>query len=257
MLPEIAANYSAAAIRDFVVDKIGMTKQHNYFFRLGSKFNRSKLERKDLPMEVISELHKDGNYIFFCLPVVEYDLALFPPGTQFTMQLYQPTRIVVSGKDVVIQTTILERSASSYMDVPKDQRLIEILRRNTEEVYIQKILDIFRKSNTIGILDLNKGVKAIWAGNSIDATSVSYRGDKALTTQSMDEKCTVKNDMPDTYKDIVKRPLSKTIFRPLNEKEQFSRNFTVDPSKGILRTSTYPEHPDQTWNIINAILRNN
>jgi hypothetical protein len=257
MLPEIANNESGETIRRFVVDQVGMTKQHNYFFRLGSRFNRQNFERSELGMEVISELHTDGNYIFCCLPVVEYDAALFPPGDQFTIQLYQPTRIVISGKDVVIQTTILERGIASLIEVRDDQKLVEIRRRNTEEVFIQKILDVLRQHNTAAVCDLNKGVKAIWEGNSIDATSVSYRGDKAMTTQAMDEQCTVKQDMPETYKDIMTRPLSKTIFRPLNEEEKFSRNFAVDPSKGTLRTSTYPEHPDQTWSIINAILRNN
>lgn len=257
MLPEIASKYSAQAIKDFVVDKIGMTKQHSYVFKLGSKFDRSKFNPKDLPMQVLSELHQNQDYVFWCLPVVEYELALFPPGEQFTMQLYQPTRIVVAGKYLVIQTTILERSAKSYIEVPKDQRLIEIQRRNTEDVFTQDIITIFRKMGLVSVCDLNKGVKAVWDGNSIDATSVSYRNDRATTTQAMDEQCTVKKDMPDTYKDLMERPLTRTIFRPLNEKDQFSRIFAVDPSKGFLRTSTYPEHPDQTWNIISEILRNN
>ncbi|MDF7813590.1 hypothetical protein [Hymenobacter sp. YC55] len=257
MLPEIAAKYSADSIKAFLVDNIGLTRQHNYFFRLGSKFNRGNFDIDALPMQVISSLQQDDSYIFWCLPVVEYDLALFPPGEQFTMQLYQPTRIVVNRKDVVIQATILERSASSYMEVPKQQKLIEIQRRNTEDVFIQDILAVFRQSNTISVCDLNQGVKALWNGNSIDATSVSYRGDKSMTTKAMDEQCTVKQDLPEDFKDIITRPLSRTIFQPISDKDQFSRKFTVDPSKGILRTSTYPEHPDQTWNIINEILRNN
>lgn len=257
MLPEIAANHSAQAIKDFVIDKIGLTKQHNYFFRLGSKFDRSKFPIGELPMQVISELHQDGNYIFFCLPVVEYDLAILPAGDQFTLQLYQPTRIVVRDKDLVIQATILERSASSYVDVPNDQKVFEVKRRNTEEVFIQDTIAVFRQNTTVAICDFNKGIKALWDGNTIDATSVSYRNDKAMTTQAMDENMTVKEHMPETYKDIVNRPLSRTIFRPKIEKDKFSRNFAVDPSKGILRTSTYPEDPAQTWNIINEILRNN
>jgi hypothetical protein len=257
MLPEIVERYPVEAIRSFMVDKIGMTRQHTYFFRLGSKFDRRQFDFNELNIEVVSELHQGTNYIFFCLPIVQYHLAMYPAGDLFTLDLYQPTRIVFNGRDLVIQVTILERSATTFIDVPKDQRLFEIKRTNLEENFIENILTVIRKSNTVSVCDINKGMKAVWAADAIDATSVSYRKDKSMTTESMDEQYTVKQHMPEAYKDMITRPLGRTIFKPTDDKANFSRNFWVDPSKGILRTSTYPVHPDQTWNIINEILRNN
>ncbi|GAB3637259.1 hypothetical protein GCM10027422_28490 [Hymenobacter arcticus] len=257
-LPEIAAKYSADVIRQFAIDKIGHTKQHTYIFKLGVKFNRSTFDTSGLPMRVSSEFHgDDGNYVFFCFPIVEYDVALLNPYQEFTVHFYQPTRIVVKGRILMIQTTIMERSASAYLPIDKQRKLIDINKRNTEDVFIPEILTEFKRHCAVEICDLNKGVKAMWAANTIDATSVRYKKDKSTATESMDEKFTVKADMPDTYADIIKRPLNKMSFRPLKEEDHFSRSFTVDPSKGEFSMNIYPEDPDQTWNVINEILRNN
>lgn len=257
-LPQIATKYSADVIKQFAIDKIGHTKQHTYIFKLGTKFSRKALDISKMPVKISSEFHgDDGNYVFFCFPIVEYDVALLNPYQEFTVQFYQPTRIVVKNKILIIQTTIMERSASAYLPVDKKRKLVDIEKRNTEEVFIPKILAEFRKHSTVELCDLNKGVKAMWAANTIDATTVRYKKDKSTATESMDEQFTVKADMPDTYKDIVTRPLNKMAFRPLKEEDHFSRSFTVDPSKGEFSMNIYPEDPDQTWNIINEILRNN
>jgi hypothetical protein len=257
-LPQIAANYSADVIRQFAIDKIGNTKQHTYIFRLGTKFVRKNFDVTDLPFKVSSEFHgDDGNYVLFCFPIVEYDVALLNPYQEFTVQFYQPTRIVVKNRILMVQTTIMERSASAYLPVDKKRKLVDIEKRNTEDDFIPKILAAFRLHSTVEVCDLNKGVKAMWAANTIDATSVKYKKDKSTATESMDEQFTVKADMPETYKDIITRPLNKMTFRPLNEADHFSRSFTVDPSKGEFSMNIYPEDPDQTWNIINEILRNN
>lgn len=255
-IPQIVAQFPNAIVQ-FVTDKLGHTKQHSYIFRLGSKFDRSTFVPGDLPMKVVTEHRLDGNYVFDCFPVVEYQVALLNPYQEFTVNFIQPTRIVVKSKILIIQTTIMERSASAYLPIDSTRRLIDIEKRNTEEVFIPTILDVFRKRYTVEVCDLNKGVKAIWDANTIDATSVKYKKDKSTATESMDEQCTVKKDMPATYADIVSRPLNKLAFRPLNEADHFSRSFTVDPSKGVFSMNIYPEDPAQTWNIISEILRNN
>lgn len=257
VIPAIVAANSAQAIKDFVIDKIGLTKQHSYVFALKANFNRSKFVREDLPMEVISELHQKKNYIFTCLPVVEYEVALLDPYDQFTVQFYQPTRIVVREKELVIQTTIMERSASAYIPRDKERRMLDIAKRNTEEVFIANILSVFKQHHAVELCDLNKGVKAIWDQDLVDCTSVKYRKDKSTSSEAMDEQYTVKAHMPEVYQDIITRPLNKMVFRSLKKESEFSRHFMVDPSKGEFSMATYPEDPEQTWKVINEILRNN
>jgi hypothetical protein len=135
--------------------------------------------------------------------------------------------------------------------------VIDLGKRNTEDLFIPKILDVFKAQCHVGICDLNKGVKAIWDGNSIDCTTVKYRKDKSTATEAMDEQYTLKAQMPEVYKDIITRPLNKMSFRPIVEGTGFSRHFMVDPGQGLLSMAIYPDDPDQTWNVINEILRHN
>jgi hypothetical protein len=256
-IPQIVASLPAESIKQFVVDKLGHTKQHSFIYKLGRSFDRGTFVPEDLPIPVVSEERVDGNYVFTCFPVVEYDVALLNPYEEFTVHFIQPTRVVVKGRILIIQTTIMERSAAAYLPDDRGRRLIDLAKRNTEDSFVPAILDVFRRRATTEVCDLNRGVKALWATNTIDATSVKYKKDKSTVTESMDEEFLLKRDEPNTYNDIITRPLNKMSFRSLNEGDNFSRSFTVDPSNGVFSMNIYPEDPAQTWTIISAILRNN
>ena len=257
MVAEVGAKFSENAIRDFAIDKVGLTKQHTYIFKLGRTFDRNSFVKENLPFTVLSDSRQDVSYAFAGLATLTYNILMTNPTEEAVILCYQPVRVVVRQRILVIQTTIMERKPSSYMAVDKDRRVFETSKTNEEEELIPSILAAFKIQCTVESCDINRGVKALWETDVIDCTSISYKKDKSTATEAMDEQYTLKSHLPEIYRDATSRPLRQTIFKPLRNDEKFSRHFRVDPTKGELSMRIYPEHPDQTWNVINEILANN
>lgn len=254
-LPEITSKYSERAIVDFAIDNIGYTKQHTYIFRLDSNFSKAGFVRASFPIEVKKAFDDGNNFIIIGFPVVEYDIALLDPYREVTLQFYQPTRITINERTVVIQTTIMEKKPVHYF--PASVKAVELRKRNDEEAFINHILTYFRLNYRIEPCDINRGVKKLWEDDIIDSKHVRFKKATSMTTEAMDEGYTVKVQYPDIYTQITTSPLSKTVFKYLKDDDAFSRLFVADPSLGQLSMAIFPEHPNQTWNVINEILRNN
>jgi hypothetical protein len=254
-LPEITSKYSEQSIVDFAIDNIGYTKQHTYIYRLDSNFNKTGFVRSSFPLEVKKAFIEGGNFIIICFPIVEYDIALLDPYREVTIQFYQPTRITVNDRTVVVQTTIMEKKPVHYFSA--DIKAVELRKRNDEDNFIGDILTYFSLSHRVEVCDINRGIKKLWEDDIIDSKHVRFKKATSMTTEAMDEGYTVKVQYPDIYTQITTSPLSKTVFKYLKDDDEFSRLFVADPSLGQLSMAIFPEHPNQTWNVINEILRNN
>ena len=263
-LPEVVKKYPASAIEQFAFDNIGYTKQHVYIFRLNKKFDRTTFKRAEFPIAIKSEgkfdsdkfyKNKFTNYVFLCFPVIEYDVSLLNPLSQERVNFIQPTRVVISGQNVVVQTTIMEKKLDSYF--PANRKVIDVIKRNGEDQFIGQIIKFFQKDYYIQSCDLNKGVKNLWHHDVVDSRYAKFKKSKSTTTETMDEEYTLKAQYPEIYKEIMAAPMNKTVFRYLRGDDKFSRTFMVDPSQGELSMAIFPENPDQIWNVINEILAGN
>jgi hypothetical protein len=264
IIPEIVEKHPASVIEQFAFDNIGHTKQHVYIFRLNKKFDRASFKKTDFPIAIKSEgkfdsdtfyKNKFTNYVFLCFPIIEYDVSLLNPLKQERVNFIQPTRVVVSGQNVVVQTTIMEKKLDSYF--PEDRKVIDVIKLNGEDKFISQIFKFFEKDYYIQICDLNKGVKNLWENDVVDSRYAKFKKPKSTTTETMDEEYTLKAQYPEVYKQIMAGPMNKTVFRYLRGDDKFSRIFMVDPTQGELSMAIYPENPDQIWNVINEILAGN
>jgi uncharacterized protein YrzB (UPF0473 family) len=264
LIPEIVKKYPASAIEQFAFDKIGHTKQHVYIYRLNKKFDRTVFKKALFPIDIKSEgkfdsdsfyKNKFTNYVFLCFPVIEYDVSLMNPLVQERVNFIQPTRVVISGQNVVVQTTIMEKKLDSYF--PEDRKVLDVIKRNGEDQFIAQIIKFFQKDYYIQICDLNKGVKNLWEHDVVDSRYVKFKKSKSTTTETMDEEYTLKAQYPEVYKQIMAGPMNKTVFRYLRGDDKFSRTFMVDPTQGELSMNIFPENTDQIWNVINEILAGN
>lgn len=104
---------------------------------------------------------------------------------------------------------------------------------------------------------MNKGAKQIWDDGVVDCKYVKYKKSHSVTTEQMDEEFTLKTKYPNVYNEIVQTPLNRTIFKKMNQNDDICTHFTLDPTKGFLTFSIYPENLNQIQNVITKILSSN
>jgi len=181
--------------------------------------------------------------------------VVLDPPEDITLNFYQPFFVTLKQKCLIIQATILEKNFSSYYP---NRRVVDVKKVNGEEEYvIPKILSFFAHRYSIEICDLNKGIKQLWAKDIIDSQYIKYKRNRSVSTETMDENYTLKQQYPDLYEAITSTPINKTIFKYLGKDQLLPDHFTADPSKGELSVSLFPIHIKQVPNVIDKVLSGN
>lgn len=253
LIEEVIKNLSFDNIKEKVISKHSFTKQHIFCFKKLKNIS-SKSFHQLLPNYLKSE--GDNHYYFF---EHKYELiCIKTSGTGITgrteilkLNFLQPIRINVSNNSLIVHLTTLERSAGSYLDgyeILKQTRLLD-----DEDVIDQLLMNC---PVNLEVLDLNKGIKYLWDNDEIDSPYATFKKESSTSREVMDEDLTLKETYPELYKEMIKSPLRKIVFR-INIDLVKLCDFTSNATEGTLAISKYPSNENQVNNVVSEILTNN
>jgi hypothetical protein len=251
---KIIIEHTDEVINDRCYSNLYYTKQHIYIYHLDKNFDKKTFDTNGFPVEILKTDERDGITTYICRKLVTFNVTTINPYNQVKIKFYQPLIITLNKRHLIIHTTILEKSISSYFE---NVKVVEATREVNEEELIGEIRAFFEQFYRANYCDINKGIKEIWENDLIDSKQVKFKKNKSTSTEVMDEDFTVKEHYPDVYKQLVKSPLNKTVFKYLKDDGLFIDHFTADPSLGRLSFPLFPKTPNQINNVIQTILAHN
>jgi len=257
LIRDVVSSKSTNDILDFAHDSLDYTKQHIYIFSFDKPFKEKGLDRKKIPISLHSEESIIDGVKFNCFSKVEYDVINIEEKSYTEEKLYflQPISITANEKHLIVQFTKLEKDIGSFFT--KSIKAFTKSQKNHETEIIPQLKDYFNAHCKLTVCDLNKGIKAIWDADIVDAKQPSWKDDYSTDTKTMDEDYTFKSKYPVQYKAMLRAPLYKTVFKYIKPDNAFVTRFTIDPLKGFISTSVQSKTNKQISNVITSILSNN
>ena len=247
----VARSQPSADIKAFAKQFFGLTKQHVYFFETGMK---------ELPNPIFPDFEMlatpTPKKAQFYLAELIFTTFVRPQDEEIPLSFWWPIMVSIERKTVLLRTTLMEKKVSSYFD---PNCVVFTLGQNFDD---EALLKKFRDGvgNDCAALDLNKGVKTLWASDVIDAQSSRWKTPVATATISMDGELTMKQKAPDHYAGAMKAPLLKNVFKQVKDGtngNNFPKSFTADASAGILTFHTFGKNETDISNVVGEILRLN
>jgi len=229
------------AIADFVDQNVEFCKQHVYVLNHDGE--------AELPESIPGgELVKaDPNHALY-FAQLEYTIVELEALKYSSIDFLWPIRIERHQNHLLVRFVVMEKSISSYFEGPV------VIRGKTlsEDAVIAKIL----VDGTVSRADLNKGFKALWHQDKIDASRIRYKEPDATVTRSMDEEKGIKKTDPEAYDELRRYPLHQSVFIP-NKSFAEVGPFTADPTDGFIGFTRYFKEGASGDELIRQILKNN
>lgn len=253
---DVVANHAPKTIENFAFDSINNTRQHIHIFNLDKKYVYNKITAANCPLKFVKEISSTQHSCqFACYSIVEFKGVLLNPSEDVTIKFYQPFLVTLRDKHLIIQATMLEKNISSY--IHKTRRFLLASKKNVEEESVELIRFFFEPPYEVTLCDLNKGIKKLWHDKIIDARKTQSKKGKSVSMETMDEDFTLREQYPEAYEEVIKRPLHKHIFQYMLPDDQIINHFTVDPIDGKIHIPLFPKNPLQVETVINKILSGN
>jgi hypothetical protein len=230
-------------VAEFVDNHFSCCKQHAYVF---TGDGNVPLPAGVIDGEKVLEgaLHNDSVHALY-MSRVKYDIVLRDPLEETTLDFLWPIKIESRPPYLIVRFIVLEKNASSYFDRP---------------TYVAgKSLNEKLALNGIGAglkpADINKGIKTLWEKGVIDSTRGLFKKPHSTAQEIMDEELGIKANNPDLYQIMQESPLYTTLFDVTDENNSV-REFSTDPSRGLVGFSSYSEQGDADG-IIGQIISSN
>lgn len=257
VIEEVTSKNTTAGILKFVTANVGHTKQYIHFFTLSKRWDPETTLR--LPFTELEVFNDRTSYVFTgLLKVTISGIVTGAVPENISMQMMQPVRISIKGKQLILQVTKLEKKLDHYYDV-EDARIVNVQKDWDEERILEAVGIAFVKAGyEVQSTDLNPGIKAIWELGTYDATRSEYKLSNSTHTQIMDEGKFIKSDTPAEYEKIKQTPLQRNLFKLRTPNgTELCPNFLAEATKGCIRINSYPTESNQVQNVIEQILSNN
>jgi hypothetical protein len=259
VIQQIVETSRESDILNFAATHFNYGKQHIYFHELQPNFNSKKFDIEGFPCRVISWSESNGEVVINALPLVGFDVIVLNPYEETTIKFYQPVRITISTKHVVFQTITLEKDLSSYFSIDEERRVVNSVRNNGEDVSIKNVINFL--ADELGYSsrqwELEKAIKEMWGKDIIDSKYVKHKKTRSTATEAMDEEFMVKEVYPEVYKEIIKNPLIKTLFKYKGKDGSLPDHFSADPRTGLVGVSSFSSDVSQIEKLINEIVKHN
>jgi hypothetical protein len=236
-----SAKSQIEAIASFIDENLKFCKQHVHIF---SHTGDAVLPETIPDGEQVLSVKNHALY----LARITYQVVLLDPPKNDSIEFLWPIQIELLKKHLIIRFVVLEKNIASYFDR-------EIMLRGkslSEEVVTSSVLT----DGTLSASDLNKGIKALWAGDLIDAFRIKYKKPGSTNTQNMDEEQGLKKIDPKVYEELQKFPLYMSVFSALGALSDVGQ-FSADPSKGFIGFTKYSKDEGSGDELIRQILENN
>ena len=255
VIERILAEHQEKEIFNFVINNLQYTKQHTYVYAI----NKGKVKlnmpiiKGALPVETTGRDGVSTAYYFLKCDSNVIDTRTF---TKAVLTNYWPVSISFTNELLTIKVTVMEHNLKEYAGIP----LYDLGKAFTEADIMRSIDDALIANNVeISIIDLNKGIKYLWKNDIIDAKFVRFRKDKSISSETMNGDFTLKKAMPETYKDMMARPLERNIFKFEGNYQEpdYPSHFTVEPEAGAVSFTLFPPSLNANQNVLNLILQHN
>jgi hypothetical protein len=231
-------------IRSFVISNFARCKQHSYIF--GPRDDDQPGPEMNFPDADGLGQDSEGRLVY--LGIAKYTVLLNDPFSKEELELLWPMRIEYRDKATIVSFVVLERDVTFLFD----RQTINVRRHDEEK-------DVILGVESLGYeaIDLNKGIKALWAGDSMDAFKTRFKKARSTTTESMDKERGIKETEPQLYEQMRKLPMFETMFRIDNGEKHSVRVFQINPTGGVIRMTRYTEGAGDSDELINEILAKN
>lgn len=232
-----------AQIAEFVATNLGRCKQHTYVV------SNSELDISvDIAFESADALAQDGEGRSLFLGRVSYTVYVRDPFEAVPVNFLWPIRVEQRRDFKVLSFVVLERDPSPFANRP----VITAVRHVDEKQTVRAL-------NELGFFprDLNRGVKALWAEDYMDAFRTRFKKPFSTTTEIMDEERGIKQNNPQLYEEVQRLHMFDTLFRVHPSKETSVKHFNVNPTTGKIAFTSYSDDAGDTDEVVRAILERN
>lgn len=257
IIDELAAR-SEAEINQFAFANFDLTRQHiSVYSHAKSLTSISNIDFLDQAF-LISRHALPGKFVCSYLYKHVYDVFGTKPNGDFeklTIHFKQPIQLIFEPGTLKICFTILERNPSMYLpgyEVFKYKKKVE----DIELLTAMHFAFLAAANQSLTPINVNKGVKALWENDTIDARSVRFKGSHSTVSEVMDEEFTFKKKYPQKYDEVINSPLRKHVFRFLVDTEKYG-DFECDPSEGVFSFNKYPKEATTVNDVVSKILAGN
>ncbi|WP_167607417.1 hypothetical protein [Gaetbulibacter sp. S0825] len=250
LISDVINSESESDILNFATVNFGFLHQHVYVFSI----NNSIPSTLNLAGgNIFSDTTTNGVREIFLTIDTAYTFFNPHSGQQEELVFRCPVMIRATTSQVILSINILERNVNNYF-----QHRVFMTGKDIEDNdIIERLNTAFGSSVTITNIDLTDGIKYLWEDDFIDAAFVKFKKSVSTTTESMDEENTLKEHMPDVYAQITGAPLDKNVFRIKRDVVSFMPTFAIEPRKGKLAFTRFPNRVESIQNLVDLILTNN
>jgi hypothetical protein len=255
---QLVKSASTQEANAFAFENFPLTKQHVHLFLPSATLDPSADQNLMTGETAVARANADDETAYFYLLDVKFEVVFLDTLVREYIDFKWPIVVIVRPKLLQVKFTVLEKDVRSYFESADSGRVV-IGRRSADEKAILKIVqdELARLGTKVEPLDINKGVKAMWATDIIDSQDTRFKKSKSVSSEIMDEKFYIKRDAPDVYAVARKSPILKAQFEFMKDQERFVPHFVVEANNGILRFPTYGIRRESTLNVITKILELN
>ena len=242
---QIASQPDEARIVKFIMANFTRCRLHTYIFHPRTE------DHKDLEaaLKDVDSIGPAGGGDRFFLGEAKFTVLVRNPDfKQVEVSLLWPMRVQYLKGATLINFIVLERDVKTLFD----GEVLNVRRQIEEKSIVEAI-----RFNQYAPLDLNKGVKALWAQDLMDAFKTKFKKTRSTTTESMDKEKGIKATDPELYKDMQLRPMFETMFRVAPKAGSAVEVFQVNPTDGIIKMTRYTERPGDSNELVGKILQAN
>lgn len=236
---------------EFVVTYFGRLHQHVYVFRWDGEELDPEAPFNEPPIRTVAE--DDERHHYYLLRRT-YELVLDDPLEYSQLDFSWPVKIVEAPDHLRVHFTIMAKSPAAY--VGGDRGIVRAIPHPKEDSLLEGLQMTAGIGEHASLMDLNRGVKALWDADEIDSPAVKYKRARATSKDVMDEEFLVKADDPERYRELWDKPLFKTTFVFLGEDDCVDY-FNIDPSNGKVTFRRYSATDDCVDNVIRTIVEAN
>jgi len=249
---------SAQDTNAFAFDHFPLTKQHVDLLLPSPRVHPSARLNLITGETPVLRRTEDGETQYFYLLDVRFEVVFLETLHREFIDFKWPILVGVQPNLLQVKFTILEKDVRSYFR-DTDAGRVMVSRRSVDEKAILKLIqDEFRRHDRkLEPLDINRGVKALWAQDYIDSQDARWKKHRSTATETKDERFFLKRDLPEVCETVRRSPLLKAQFQFMRDSDQFVPHFVVEASSGVLRFPMYCNRRESTLNVIAKILELN
>lgn len=230
-------------IAEFVARNFSQCRQHVYVL------GKSQLGIT-LPIAFggVDELIKDPAGRTIYLSEVEYTVYVKDPYDAVHAKFLWPIRVEERGDQRVVSFVVLERDPKPIAN----RAVITAVRHLDEKTVVRALGDL-----GFAYIDINKGVKDLWANAFMDAFMIKFKRPFSTATEKMDEELGIRSHNPQLFEDVMKLPLFDSLFRIHPSKGSTVSSFHVNPTTGRISFPIYTEVAGDCDDLVRKILEAN